>query len=326
MNAGHQDVVSQVLATCKADRAVTAAFTLHGDWALRSAGTEGALIRLCKGDPYWIRTDGAEPVEVRENDIAMLPRGTPHTLSAQARPRVTVRPLGELVADHMVGRHGDHPIELAYGPEDAQPATLLYALHLWLPLSDAATMPGELPPLIVLRADESPVAMSLAAAMASIVRDSLAQRPGWRLSASRLGDLLLVHILGQYLDTVPPAQRPGPSGLDDPGIARAMARMHEAPQQAWTVATLAGVALMSRTVFCERFRHLVGMAPMQYLAAHRMNLAAELLRRPHARIADVAAATGYGSDKAFDRSFRRWMGVSASQYQRQCRDGAMPAA
>jgi AraC-like DNA-binding protein len=325
MNTGQQDVVSQVLAACKADRAVTAAFTLRGDWALRSGGTEGALIRLCKGDPYWIRTAGAEPVEVRENDIVMLPRGTPHTVSALARPGVAARPFSDLLAAHMVGRHGDHPIELSHGAADARPATLLYALHLWLPLSGAATMPGELPPLIVLRADESPVATSLAAAMESIVRDSLAQRPGWRLSASRLGDLLLVHILGQYLDMVPPAQRTERSGLDHPGIARAIARMHEAPQQAWTVAALAGVALMSRTVFCERFGQLVGMTPMQYLAAHRMNLAAELLRQPHARIGDVAAAVGYGSDKAFDRSFRRRMGVSASQYQRQCKGTVPPA-
>jgi AraC-like DNA-binding protein len=67
------------------------------------------------------------------------------------------------------------------------------------------------------------------------------------------------------------------------------------------------------------------MTPMQYLAAYRMNLATELLRQPEARIGDVAAATGYGSDKAFCRSFQRLMGMSASQYARQQRDQATAA-
>ncbi|MCY1311428.1 Helix-turn-helix domain protein [compost metagenome] len=55
---------------------------------------------------------------------------------------------------------------------------------------------------------------------------------------------------------------------------------------------------------------------MQYLSAYRMNLAADRLRQPRTRIADVAEGVGYASEKAFSRTFKRWIGVSPSQYQR----------
>lgn len=320
MHPGPHDVLSRILSACKAERAVTASFRLHAPWALWSAGTEGALIRMCTGAGYWICADGGAPVEIGPRDIVLLPRGTPHTVSSERDPGDRVVPFADLLKAHMVGRHGDHPIALTYSADstggEASTPTQLFSLHLWMPAIDAGVIPGELPALIVLRADEVALAHTLASTMELVVQDSLAQRPGWQLSAARMGDLLLVHILGEYLRTPAAARQGAPNVLDDPGIARAVAAMQEAPQQDWTIAQLAAVAHLSRTVFTERFRGLLGVPPMQYLSAYRMNLAAERLRQPHARIVDVAEATGYESEKAFSRAFQRWIGVSPSQYQR----------
>lgn len=320
MNPGPHDVLSRILSACKAERAVTASFRLHAPWALHSAGTEGALIRMGTGSGYWICTDGGTPVEIAPRDIVMLPRGTPHTVSSTRDPGDRVVPFADLLKAHMIGRHGDHPIELTYGADSKgssdTPTTQLFSLHLWMPALDVGTIPAELPPLIVLRADELALAHTLANTMELLVQDSLAQRPGWQLSAARMGDLLLVHILGEYLRTPAAARQGTPNVLDDPGIARAVAAMQEEPQRDWSIAQLAAVAYLSRTVFVERFGALLGVPPMQYLSAYRMNLAAERLRRPRARIADVAEATGYTSEKAFSRAFQRWIGVSPTRYQR----------
>ena len=320
MNPGPHDVLSRILSACKAERAVTASFRLHAPWALHSAGTEGALIRMCTVPGYWICTDGGTPVEIGPRDIVMLPRGTPHTVSSTRDPGEGVVPFADLLKAHMIGRHGDHPIELTYGADGTgsvdAPPTQLFSLHLWMPALDVGAIPAELPPLIVLRADELPLAHTLANTMELLVQDSLSQRPGWQLSAARMGDLLLVHILGEYLRTPAAARQGTPNVLDDPGIARAVAAMHEAPQQDWSIAQLAAVAYLSRTVFAERFCALLGVPPMQYLRAFRMNLAAERLRQPRVRIAEVAEATGYASEKAFSRAFHRWIGVSPAQYQR----------
>ncbi|SPR96382.1 Transcriptional regulator AraC family [Cupriavidus taiwanensis] len=257
------------------------------------------------------------PVEIRPRDIVMLPRGMSHTLSSMRCPDNNVVPIADLLQAHMVGRHGDHPIELTYGTDSAgspdDTPTQLYSLHLWMPAPDVGTIPAELPPLIVLRSDTFALAHTLATTMEQLVYDSLAQRPGWRLSAARMGDLLLVHILGEYLHS--PAAARQDTVLDDPCIARAIAAMQEAPQHEWSIPQLAAVAHLSRTVFTERFRTLVGVPPMQYLCAYRMNLATERLRQPRARIGDVAEAVGYASEKAFSRAFQRWIGVSPTQYR-----------
>ena len=42
------DTLSEVLAICRAERAVTARFTLRAPWGLASASLPGALIRLSR--------------------------------------------------------------------------------------------------------------------------------------------------------------------------------------------------------------------------------------------------------------------------------------
>jgi transcriptional regulator GlxA family with amidase domain len=67
-------------------------------------------------------------------------------------------------------------------------------------------------------------------------------------------------------------------GLGDERLARALRQMHQHPTLPWTVARLAKEAGLSRSVFFERFRHALGVAPMEYLLAWRMALAKTMLR------------------------------------------------
>jgi len=86
--------------------------------------------------------------------------------------------------------------------------------------------------------------------------------------------------------------------------------MHEKPARAWTVESLAQEACTSRSVLAERFAHLVGCPPMQYLTRWRMTMAAGLLRNERANLARVAEDVGYESEAAFNRAFKREYGVS----------------
>ncbi len=330
-----QDVLSSILSACKSERAVTARFELQVPWALRSDGTEGMLIRMCTGAGYWMEVDGVA-THIEPHDVVLLSRATPHAIFSSSQALAAARPFSEILPPHMQGLHGEHPLVLAYsaaadGASDGA-LTALYALHLWMPAVDIGAVPARLPQLIIWRQQEHPLVSALGEAMQMLVRDSLAQKQGWQLSAARMGDLLLVHLLGEHLRpsdqgpepvTAQVKNEPGLSAelgsgvLQDPAIARAIAAMQQAPGQSWSIAQLAALACMSRSVFAERFKALVGVPPMHYLGAYRMNLAASQLRQPRARVADVAEAIGYESEKAFSRAFQRWMGVSPSQYQRQ---------
>ncbi len=344
-----RDVLSGVLATFRAERAVTARFALHAPWALQSRGVEGVLIRMCTGAPYWLTVHGEAPVFVDTRDIVLLPHGGAHDIASD--PARAPQPIAGLIQAHTVGAHGDHPIVFTHG--EGGPATHLYSLHLWMPgrgmdsrpvaLKGARTAgPGAggssipamlraLPALVILRAKTTPSAGSLALAMEALVDETIAQQPGWKLSAARMADLLLVQVLRAHLAAAPQAgggiaNSTGIGwlrGMDDEHIAQAIVAMHEQPATTWTVDALAQAAGLSRSVFAERFHALVGATPMGYLLSFRMTLASEMLRQRRAGPAQVAEAVGYESDKSFARAFARWAGETPAAWQR--RHAAPPA-
>jgi AraC-like DNA-binding protein len=92
--------------------------------------------------------------------------------------------------------------------------------------------------------------------------------------------------------------------------------MHSRPAHAWTLEALAHDAGTSRSVLAERFQHLVGSSPMQYLTQWRMLLAANLLCRSNASLARIAEDVGYQTDTAFSRAFRRVYGSPPAAWRR----------
>ena len=94
--------------------------------------------------------------------------------------------------------------------------------------------------------------------------------------------------------------------------------MHEHPTRPWTVEQLARETALSRSVFFERFRRALGVAPMEYLLAWRMALAKDLLRR-RGGVAEVAGRVGYSSASTFSVAFARHVGLPPARYAREQR-------
>jgi AraC-like DNA-binding protein len=72
-------------------------------------------------------------------------------------------------------------------------------------------------------------------------------------------------------------------------------------------------------VFAERFVHYVREPPMHYLARWRMQLATRLLERQGIGIAQVAEEVGYESEAAFNRAFKKVVGVPPGAWRRDRR-------
>ena len=92
--------------------------------------------------------------------------------------------------------------------------------------------------------------------------------------------------------------------------------MHDEPGRAWTVDALAREVALSRSLFAQRFAALVGESPMQYLTRWRLALAARALRSSDETIARVAERSGYETDAAFSRAFKREFGVPPSAWRK----------
>jgi len=117
------------------------------------------------------------------------------------------------------------------------------------------------------------------------------------------------------------AQPPEPAGLyaglADPLIWRAIATAWKAPEQRWTVESLAALAAMSRSAFSAKFTRLVGRSPLEVLTAWRMQLAWRMLDK------DQASVAGRGREDRLRRRGRLSQGLQAL-FRRRARRGAPP--
>lgn len=158
------------------------------------------------------------------------------------------------------------------------------------------------------------------------VRESAAHRPGAASILTKLSELLFAEALRRYADEQPAGQGGWLAGLRDPLVGRALALLHAEPAHAWTVDSLARAVASSRSALADRFVRLTGAPPMQYLASHRLALAAQALRCGQAPVARIAESTGYASEAAFTRAFKRHYGMPPSGWRRQGGEGATIAA
>ncbi|MET9466895.1 helix-turn-helix domain-containing protein [Streptomyces sp. NPDC006544] len=82
------------------------------------------------------------------------------------------------------------------------------------------------------------------------------------------------------------------------------------------LAELAAHARMSLRTFTRRFRDEVGMTPVQWLTAQRMELARDLLESSDLPVDLVAHQSGFGSANSLRQHMRSTLGISPIAYRR----------
>jgi transcriptional regulator GlxA family with amidase domain len=143
-----------------------------------------------------------------------------------------------------------------------------------------------------------------------------ARRAGSETMLAKLSELLFVEALRHYVESLPQEQTGWLAGLKDPFVSRALALLHKDVARAWTVEELGREVGLSRSALAERFTRLIGEPPMRYLARWRIQLAAHQLRNSDTPLARVAAQAGYESEAAFNRAFKRSLGVPPAAWRK----------
>jgi AraC-like DNA-binding protein len=139
---------------------------------------------------------------------------------------------------------------------------------------------------------------------------------------SKLSELMFLHAVRQYIDGLPGESTGWLAGLRDPSVGAALRLMHGRPAEPWTLDSLARDVGLSRSVFADRFARIMGAPAMHYLASWRLQLAANLLERKNLSIAQAAAEVGYESEAAFNRAFKKQVGIPPGAWRRARAAGA----
>jgi len=141
-------------------------------------------------------------------------------------------------------------------------------------------------------------------------------RAGGESLLARLSELMFIQAVRHYIEGLQPEATGWLAGLRDHHVGAALRLMHGRPAEPWTLESLARETGLSRSVFAERFTHVMGAPAMQYLANWRLQIARRLLEGQRMSIAQAAAAVGYESEAALNRAFRKRIGMPPGAWRR----------
>ncbi|WP_417689877.1 helix-turn-helix domain-containing protein [Roseibium sp.] len=169
-----------------------------------------------------------------------------------------------------------------------------------------------LPKCIAIELDDAP---DIAAVVLPLVAEIERPRCGGQAVVHRLSEIVVIRLLRHALETGA-ADFGALAGLSHPRLARAIVAIHEHPETAWSLESLAEEAGMSRTQFAVSFKDTVGMTPGAYLSNWRLDMARAELEGGE-QVGKVARMCGFASPAAFSRAFARRFGHTPKAERRK---------
>ncbi|SDH22765.1 cupin domain-containing protein [Paraburkholderia phenazinium] len=268
---------------------------------------------LLRGEAV-IEDGHGEPLRMTAGDIVLFPAGAPHALHDGSSGAVTAASARQVDGLTVATNEGTGAaVDILCGrfllpavPErllrDHLPGRLL--VHSVAPGDDvdAAQRDGEF-------------ANSRLARLIQLMREeALEQGPASETLVNHLSGALFALTLRFASHADEP-----PRGLlalaQRPRLQPAVAAMFDEPGKPWTLPELAELCHMSRATFARHFDEAIGRSASDVLTEIRMALAGRKLAQTSLGIAEIGEAVGYQSDAAFQRVFKRQVGMTPAQWR-----------
>jgi AraC-like DNA-binding protein len=283
----------------------------RGPWALEIPAIDDSLsFHVVTVGTCWLVVPGEQPLELRANDLALIPHGRGHVLASDP----SVRPAGRV--DQVPQRYlGEHYSVLTYGGSGRTTRLVCGVVTFEEPA--ARDLIRVLPRVIHVDATATHHPSWIHETIRLMAAELAELRPGGEAVTTRLADVLVIQAVRDWLEREPMASTGWLGALRDARIGGALAALHREPGRAWTLQALAREAGMSRSAFAARFSELVGEPPMTYVTRWRMQLAHERLAAGEATVTELAGGLGYHSPAAFTRAFTRVMGTTPGALRRR---------
>jgi AraC-like DNA-binding protein len=302
------DPLDDVFSAMRVHSAVYARIQAHGRWGLSLAGGPSARFGLVVQGACLLQVEGhPEPVPLTTGDCFVIARGTPYVLCDElTTPRVRC---ADVVREKIGGL-----VELGEANDSHESLTVICGWFTFDVLS-ARPLMELMPALLHVRIDEART-RALQATLQLLALETETPGLGSSMVVSRLADVIFVQAIRAHVAASDGASSGWLSALSDRRLSSSLRAIHNDLGHGWTVEEMAGVANMSRSAFAVRFKRIVGEAPMDYLTRWRMFHASSLLRQSQSAVGEIAALVGYESEAAFNKAFKRVMGMPPGAHRR----------
>ena len=295
------DPLSDILALLK-PRNVACGAIDSGDACISFPAAGGVKCHAVVAGEAWLEMAGvADPVHLTAGTCFILPHGHPYRIASDLR----LPPI-----DYRIVIDGRSPGKVTVWNGGGR--TTIISATFSVEAGPAKMLLGILPP--IAKVDDDIEQPTLRRSLLHMMQEFGEAQPGSRLIIEHLAAMMLAQTLRAYSTRTGNVQIGWLFALADPRIGPVIGAMHGHPAHAWTLASLARRAAMSRTGFAVRFKHSVGVTPMIYLTQLRVLLASDRLSSSDVSVAVVAEAFGYASESAFSAAFKRHLGRSPRQF------------
>ncbi len=317
------DVLSEVLKSVTLDGAIFYNAEFSAPWGFRLPPSRSVAPYFSSSDGHVIifhllvdgrgsaMVEAGEPISLEAGDIVVFPHGDPHILT-NGSPREVHDNENDL---HAILSQGLKLARLGGGGEVTRFVCGYMACE---PRLGRLVLAG-LPPMFKINIRDDTSGRWLEQSIRFSVGEAGEGHPGGEAVLAKLSEALFVETLRRYVAQWPEGRTGWLAGARDPELGRALALMHRRPADPWTLEEFAREAGLSRSVFAERFREILGAPPMTYLTTWRLQLGARMIRSTGMSIAQVAAEVGYESEAAFNRAFKRSFGVPPARFRSETR-------
>ncbi|MBV8833000.1 MAG: AraC family transcriptional regulator [Acidobacteriaceae bacterium] len=300
------DPITDVFTAMRVDSLVYGRIELTAPWGLRfDKGDYACLGTVARGNA-WLTVEGREqPIALAGGDCFCL-FAQSHEYTLGHHPQALAANMEDVARTKCDGviRHGG-----------GGTLTTILGGKFTFDKPNSRPLVDLLPPFIHVtndRVQALPLQQSLQLFAAEAAQSYL----GSYLVLKRLGDILLLQLIREYVSSSTCLQTRWLRALSDPRIGGVLRSIHEKIEQPWTVGELASQAGMSRSAFALRFKEVVGETPLDYLTRWRVYRAAVLLKEGDRKLSEIANAVGYDSDGSFNKTFKRIVGVTPGEYRR----------
>lgn len=248
----------------------------------------------------FLQVEGQAPLLVEGGEIVVLPRNEDHIIgSAPDLPAVDVEPFVEPDTQGGLSR-------IAYGGGGERTHILCGYLGNDMPNSGIISI---LPSVMKINVADGASGNWIESSFRFAAQELASTKTHSPMILARLAELLFMEAIRRYLDEHPSARGAWTASMRDPLVGRALELFHKQLSRRWTTESLAKEIGLSRSAFAERFTRLIGEPPMQYITRQRLDKAAEQLGKSSTPIQVIATNSGYESEAAFSRAFKREHGV-----------------
>ncbi len=254
-----------------------------------------------------------QPVEIGAGEVVVFPANDQHRLGSDLS--ISAVSAKELV----LPASGGSPARIDHGGGGERTRIMCGFLG-----TDAPNDPliAILPSLLKLEVAKGGSVDWIETSLRFAAQEMAAGRLGSLPLLAQLAECLFMEAVRRYLDSMPPQERGWLAGFNDPVVGRALSLLHARREHAWNVDGLAAEVGLSRSAFADRFTRIMGEPPMRYLGRQRLRFAAQKLRSSRESVAKIGYETGYDSEAAFSRAFKREFGVAPATWRARSAENA----